>query len=48
MLNRDHAGGNKKLNSEMPGLAFYGGDDRIDALTKKVAHGDMLKVRLTD
>lgn len=28
----------------MAGLAVYGGDDRIGALTKKVSHGDKLQV----
>jgi len=40
----DHAGGNKDLVAKIPGLAVYGGDDRIDALSKKVKHGDELKV----
>ena len=32
----------------MPGLKVYGGDDRIDALTKKVTHSNTLKVRLSE
>ncbi|XP_006901961.1 PREDICTED: hydroxyacylglutathione hydrolase, mitochondrial isoform X2 [Elephantulus edwardii] len=34
----DHAGGNDKLVKMEPGLKVYGGDDRIGALTNKVAH----------
>lgn len=41
---RDHAGGNEKMVKLMPGLKVYGGDDRVDAITKKVAHGNNLKV----
>jgi len=40
----DHSGGNVKLNQLMPGLEFYGGDDRIDALTSKVGQGKKLNV----
>jgi len=40
----DHAGGNEDLAKLVPGLPFYGGDDRIGALSKKVAHGDKLKI----
>lgn len=29
----------------MPGLKVYGGDDRVDALTKKVSHSHNFKVR---
>lgn len=44
---RDHAGGNEKLSSLFPGLAFYGGDDRIKPSTlKKVGHGDKFKVKI--
>ena len=41
---RDHAGGNEKLVNQVPGLAVLGGDDRIGALTRKVAHGDTLTI----
>ena len=41
---RDHAGGNEKLASQVPGLAVLGGDDRIGALNRKVVHGDSLTV----
>ena len=44
MYSRDHAGGNKKLTELVKGLAVLGGDDRIDALTRKVGHGDEVKV----
>lgn len=43
---RDHAGGNEKMVKLMPGLKVYGGDDRVDAITKKVSHSNNLKVRL--
>lgn len=29
----------------MPGLKVYGGDDRVDAITKKVSHSNAFKVR---
>ena len=40
------AGGNTRLVQLLSdlNLSVIGGDDRIEALTKKVAHGDMLKV----
>ena len=41
---RDHAGGNKQLKQMMPDLLVYGGDERIDCLTKKVSHDDHLKI----
>lgn len=40
----DHAGGNERLAADVPGLQVYGGDDRIPALTKLVAHGDRLEL----
>jgi len=40
----DHAGGNKQLKQMMPDLLVYGGDERIDCLTKKVSHDDHLKI----
>ncbi|GLH04101.1 uncharacterized protein GBIM_09883 [Gryllus bimaculatus] len=40
----DHAGGNANLVKQVPGLTVYGGDDRIDALTKKVSHGDKFSI----
>jgi len=46
LLRRDHAGGNEKMVRMMPGLKVYGGDERVDALTKKVTHSNTLKVRL--
>lgn len=42
---RDHAGGNEKMLKLMPGLKVYGGDDRVDAITKKVSHSNTFKVR---
>lgn len=44
-LLRDHAGGNVKMVKLMPGLKVYGGDDRVDAITKKVSHSHNFKVR---
>ncbi len=44
LSSRDHAGGNAEMAKLVPNLSVFGGDDRIDALTKKVAHGDRLKV----
>ncbi|CAG2063776.1 unnamed protein product, partial [Timema podura] len=41
---RDHAGGNESLVKQVSGLQVCGGDDRIKALTRKVSHGDQLKV----
>ena len=43
---RDHAGGNEELAGLVKGLMVCGGDDRIGALSKKVGHGDQLKVQL--
>uniref|UniRef100_A0A914V6S9 hydroxyacylglutathione hydrolase n=1 Tax=Plectus sambesii TaxID=2011161 RepID=A0A914V6S9_9BILA len=40
----DHAGGNEDLVKQQQGLTVYGGDDRIGALSKKVGHGDALKI----
>ncbi|KAK0153122.1 Hydroxyacylglutathione hydrolase, mitochondrial [Merluccius polli] len=40
----DHAGGNEKMVRLMPRLKVYGGDDRVDALTKKVTHSNTFKV----
>lgn len=40
----DHAGGNKDLTAKVKGLAVYGGDDRVDALTHKVANGNRLNI----
>uniref|UniRef100_A0A3Q3WLU8 Hydroxyacylglutathione hydrolase, mitochondrial n=1 Tax=Mola mola TaxID=94237 RepID=A0A3Q3WLU8_MOLML len=37
----DHASGNEKLLNRLPGLKVYGGDDRVDALTKKVSHSHL-------
>lgn len=40
----DHAGGNESIVKKVAGLAVCGGDDRIGALTRKVSHGDELKI----
>lgn len=40
----DHAGGNNELVKLVPGLDICGGDNRVDALTRKVTHDDTLKV----
>ena len=44
---RDHAGGNEKLSELSKGLTFYGGDERIGALTNKVTEGDTFQVSST-
>jgi len=44
----DHAGGNEQIVKLMPSLRVYGGDDRVNALTDKVTHGDKLKVGSLD
>ena len=41
---RDHAGGNEKLIKAVGPKEVVGGDSRIGALTRKVGHGDELKV----
>ena len=43
---RDHASGNEKLVSMVPGLKVCGNDSRIDALTHTVKHNQELKVYL--
>lgn len=40
----DHASGNNKLVKLLPNLKVYGGDDRVDALTKKVSHSNTFKL----
>lgn len=40
----DHAGGNENLVKKVKGLAVYGGDDRIGALTNKVTQDDKFKI----
>ncbi|XP_075251899.1 hydroxyacylglutathione hydrolase, mitochondrial-like [Convolutriloba macropyga] len=40
----DHSGGNEKFSQMFPGIPFYGGDDRIPALSHKVKHDDVLNV----
>ncbi|XP_014219545.1 hydroxyacylglutathione hydrolase, mitochondrial isoform X2 [Copidosoma floridanum] len=40
----DHAGGNKQICCEVPGLQVFGGDDRIDSLTCKVEHGSVINM----
>lgn len=42
---RDHAGGNKKLTELVSDLRVFGGDDRIEALTQKVSHGEEVSCR---
>ena len=41
---QDHASGNEKLVSMVPGLKVCGNDSRIDALTHTVKHNQELKV----
>lgn len=44
----DHAGGNGKMVTKATAAGFplkvYGGDDRIDALTSKIGHDDVISV----
>nr|BAN20634.1 hydroxyacylglutathione hydrolase [Riptortus pedestris] len=40
----DHAGGNNELANAKKGITVIGGDDRVDALTKKVQHGDKFNI----
>ncbi|KAI8436127.1 hypothetical protein MSG28_004227 [Choristoneura fumiferana] len=40
----DHAGGNDDLVKLHPNLVVYGGDDRIGALTNKVAHNSKFNI----
>lgn len=40
----DHAGGNEKLIEAVGSKVVVGGDERIGALTRKVSHGDELKI----
>lgn len=44
----DHAGGNKQMFKLMPSLIVVGGDERVDALNKKVTNGDRLTVGQLD
>ncbi|KAH0631748.1 hypothetical protein JD844_019514 [Phrynosoma platyrhinos] len=39
----DHARGNEELAQLYPGLAVYGGDERVGALTHRVTHNEELK-----
>lgn len=40
----DHAHGNADLLALYPEITVYGGDNRIQALTKLVSHGEMIKL----
>lgn len=40
----DHAHGNSDMLSMFPELTVYGGDSRVQALNKHVAHGDVIKL----
>lgn len=42
----DHAGGNLKLVEQFKGgnLTVYGGDDRIEAMNKKIGQDDTFKI----
>jgi len=44
----DHAGGNEQIVKLVPGLTVCGGDERVNALTKKVTHGEKLKIGSLD
>ncbi|KAG8041371.1 hypothetical protein G9C98_002359 [Cotesia typhae] len=40
----DHAGGNEEMCKKFPGIKVFGGDDRVNALTNKVSHDDLIDV----
>ncbi|KAG9291046.1 hypothetical protein G9A89_012918 [Geosiphon pyriformis] len=40
----DHSGGNEKVFKAVPGIAVYGGDERIPSLTRKVRDGEEFKI----
>lgn len=40
----DHAHGNAEMLSMFPDICVYGGDTRIQALTRQVEHGDVIKL----
>lgn len=40
----DHAGGNAKLLKNFPDLPVYGGDDRIEAINRKITHNDTFNI----
>ncbi|KAJ2785114.1 Cytoplasmic glyoxalase II [Coemansia javaensis] len=40
----DHAAGNARVAALVPGVAVYGGDERIPAMTRRLAHGDEFAV----
>lgn len=40
----DHAGGNGKLSKNFTDLAIYGGDDRIEAINRKIMHNDTFNI----
>lgn len=40
----DHAGGNAAISSKLQNIPIFGGDDRIEALTKKLFHNEVFQV----
>ncbi|XP_015109877.1 hydroxyacylglutathione hydrolase, mitochondrial [Diachasma alloeum] len=40
----DHAGGNENMLKKFKGVQIYGGDDRVEAVNKIVAHGDSFNI----
>lgn len=40
MIKRDHAGGNKELQSYYPDVKIFGGEEKIEAMNQKVTEGD--------
>ncbi|KAG5309271.1 GLO2 protein, partial [Acromyrmex insinuator] len=40
----DHAGGNAKLSKSFVDLVIYGGDDRIEAINRKIMHNDTFNI----
>lgn len=45
-FHRDHTRGNAELVHLQPGLVIVGADERICALTRRLAHGEELQVSM--
>ncbi|XP_018052508.1 PREDICTED: hydroxyacylglutathione hydrolase, mitochondrial isoform X5 [Atta colombica] len=40
----DHSGGNAKLSKSFADLMIYGGDDRVEAINRKIVHNDTFSI----
>ncbi|XP_008551511.1 hydroxyacylglutathione hydrolase, mitochondrial [Microplitis demolitor] len=40
----DHAGGNVEMCKKFPNIKVFGGDDRVDELTNKVSHDELINI----